>query len=195
MKRIILFLILFSGFSFAQVHTSGQNKFDGSTGSQFTIDYAHHEIHSGSHYFYDDTHVILRADSIIHLIVTPNTDKFAHLIFSVGSTGGQTLVEMYEAPTVSNVGTPEPVFNRNRNYPDTPTTLLYETPTFSAHGVRIDRATYGTTYKKSIGGGGRSSSELVLKKNTMYLFRVVELDVAATVTNITFDWYEHTDKD
>ena len=100
----------------------------------------------------------------------------------------------YLGPTVSDVGTIEPMFNRNRNFSDSPTTRLYETPTYSASGVRIDRATYGTRDKKSIGGGDRGNSEIVLKRNTMYLFTILELNVAATVINITFDWYEHTNK-
>lgn len=169
-------------------------RLDASTQSLQVIDYAHHEIHAGSHYFYDDTHSLAKNASIMHLLVTPDTTKWAHLAFAVGSTGGQILVEMFEGPTVSNVGTIEPMFNRNRNFPDTPTTLLYETPTVSADGLRIDRATYGTTEKKSIGGGDRSNSEIVLKQNTMYLFRISEQNVNPAVVNITFDWYEHTDK-
>jgi len=167
-------------------------KFDALTGVPMFMDYAHHEVHAGTHYFYDDTHLLTKNTGIVHLIKTPDTNRSAHFLMAVGATGGQTLVEVFEGPTVSNVGTPEPVFNRNRNFPDNNTTLLYETPTYSASGVRIGRATYGTRDKKSAGGGDRGESEIVLKRNTLYLITILELNVAATVINITFDWYEHS---
>lgn len=169
---------------------------DASTHSIQTVDYAHHEIHSGSHYFYASHHDVAKAGSIDHLIITPDTTKWAHMIIAVSSTAGQVHVELFEDATVSANGTLEPTMNRNRNVADNNTTEIYETPTVTTTGTVIDSSSFGTNNKNtSVGGGERGNNEIVLKQNSIYLFRVTETNVAATTVNILFDWYEHTDKD
>jgi hypothetical protein len=168
---------------------------DSATHSLQVIDYAHHEIHSGSHYFYDSHHDVLKAGVIEHLIITPNTTKWAHMVVGVGSTAGQIVAEFFEDTTVSANGALEPTRNRNRNVADNNTTLIYETPTVTGDGTLLDSAVFGTEKNSSLGGGDRGNSEIILKQDTIYLFRVTELNVLATTVNITFDWYEHTDKD
>ena len=160
-----------------------------------TVDYAHHEIHAGSHYFYMSHHDMPKNTVNNHLIVTPNTTKWAHIIFSYDSTAGQVHIEFSEDATYSDIGTLETAINRNRNFPDASTTLIYEDPTITGQGnILFSQKLGGDDKKLSIGGGARGSNEIVLKQNTVYLFRATELDVAATIMNIELDWYEHVNR-
>jgi hypothetical protein len=167
---------------------------DKSTHSLQVIDYAHHEIHSGSHYFYDSHHDIAKAGVAEHIVITPDTTKWAHMVMSVESTAGQILLEVFRGATVSANGTLETAINRNGNYADASTTLIYETPTVTGDGTLIRSSVYGTGKNSSTGGGDRGSSETVLKQNTIYLLRITEQNILATTVNINFDWYEHTDR-
>ena len=197
---IILSVLLFSGCMTTsvavvpdEINISGLST-DLSTDSLLTIDYPHHEIHSGSSFTYSDTHEIAKNGVIEHLIITPNTTKQAHFTISIGSTGGKVKFEVFEDTITSNDGDIEPLFNRNRNSVKSPTTILYENPVLVNDGTRIIQQTFGIKDKKSSGGGGRGTNEWILKQNTKYLFRVEELNVAATAINLQFDWYEHTSK-
>ena len=58
-----------------------QDQVDGITNAVMTVDYAHHEIHSGSHYFYDDTHSLAKNTGVAHLIITPDSAKWCHLVY------------------------------------------------------------------------------------------------------------------
>jgi hypothetical protein len=167
---------------------------DASTHSLVGITYAHHEVHSGTHYFYDSHHDIAKAGVLEHLIITSDTSKQAHFEHGVESTAGQVVVELFEAPTVTDNGALETSRNRNRNFADNNTTLVYEAPTVTVDGDLIDSSVYGTGKNSSTGGGDRGDREIVLKQNTIYLLRVTERDVLATTINLIFDWYEHAYK-
>ena len=168
---------------------------DPTTNAVIIQDYPHSEIHGGSHYFYMSHHDMPKNTVNDHIIITPDTEKWAHMIFSYNSTGGQVHVEFTELPTFSSIGTLEQSKNRNRNYTDSSTTLIYENPTITAQGNELFSQKLGADDKKlSIGGDSRGSNEIVLRQNTAYLFRVTELNIDPTIINIEFDWYEHQNR-
>jgi len=166
---------------------------DDTTGALLTVDYAHHEVHSGSHYFYKDYYTIAKNGVKQFAIVTPNTTKWAHFTYDIDAVSSSVTIQIFEAPTVNTIGTSEPVRNRNRNYNDTPTTLLYEDTTVTADGIEIKATTVGAG-KNSEGGASRDDQEIVLKQGTTYLIRITEGNIASTMINFKVDWYEHTNK-
>lgn len=170
-----------------------EDQIDGPTSAIMTVDYAHHEIHSGSHYFYTSHHDIAKNSVLDHLVITPNTAKWAHMVIGLSTNAGSVHVEFFEAATVSNNGTLEDTPNRNRNSANIATTLIYEDPTVTAVGDLLYSSIFGADSKqKSIGGDGRDNNEIILKQNTIYLFRATELNVEDCTINLSFDWYEHT---
>ena len=169
-------------------------RLDAVTEAIMTVSYAHHETHAGSHFNYRDSYALAKNAVQEHLIITPNTTSWAHMIFGVAASGGQVDVEIFEGTITSANGSVEPVMNRNRNSLNANTTLLYDSPTVTSDGTRISKQTFGVDDKKSAGGGSRDSEEIMLKQNTKYLFRVTEMNVADAVINFDFDWYEHTDR-
>ena len=62
-------------------------RMDASTHTIQTIEYEHHEIHSGSHY-YIEGHATLASAAVLRVkLVTPNSDKWAHFVWDIGSSG------------------------------------------------------------------------------------------------------------
>ena len=204
MKGIIFLVVimsLFSGCSYDTIvepsssinNTISNLPTDSATGALEVIDYAHHEVHSGTHYKYKDYYMINKGASKIFLFKTPDTAKLSHMTLSFEAVSSSVNVILYEDCTYSSIGTLEPVINRNRNYNDTNTALLYENPILSSNGVELESGIYGAG-KNSNGGGTRDQEEIVYKRNTNYCVIITEQNVADTNVNILFDWYEHENK-
>jgi hypothetical protein len=158
-----------------------------------TIEYEHHEIHGGT-MFRAGEEVALANDGtrVIH-VKTPDTTKWAHMVYQMSNTL-EAEFEFYEGPTVSNVGTAVPSYNRNRNSATAATTLVYHTPTTSASGTLL--ATRREGIGKTAGGSSRGVAEWILKQNTSYLLVFTSRAGAGTTNYVNWwiVWYEHTSR-
>ena len=178
--------------------TNGRTiQFDSSTYALNTISYAHHEIHSGSHYLYRCYADLLKAGVKEYLIITPAGTKLAHMITGFEITTSKTVVEWFEGVTTSANGSLANTINRNRNVADNNTTLIYEDPTVTGGAVAGNLLQCGVfgAGRESAGGGSRDNEEIVLKPSAKYLIRFTEQNLAATSINFFADWYEHTNKE
>ena len=150
-------------------------KMDNSTGAFETIDYAHHEIHSGDHYFatgYQDLPINKVLDFTFE---TSDTTKWKHFIWKI-QTESEFLWAIYESPRVITelIDRYTPL-NSNRNFSDdSSATVRWETfGSLSAanSSTDVDR---GTLLKAGILGSGKEGgdasreNEVVLKQNTIY---------------------------
>lgn len=172
-------------------YVSGKSGIDASTESLNFINYEHHEIHSGSHFFVGDYTTLANGATYDILFVTPNTLKYSHMIFEI-ATKAEATFAYYEDVTTSNDGTTIAMFNRNRVIATAPGTNFYHTPTVTNVGTLIGRGIFGSG--KQAGGSIRDSNEFVLKPNKKYLLRVTNNTVSDNWYDWFFDWYEHTDK-
>jgi hypothetical protein len=171
-------------------------RIDSSTNSLQTVDYAHHEIHSGTHYLFRSYYTIAKNGSKDFLVVTPAGTTWAHVVIGFDFSTSTTIVEWFEGVTTSADGTLVLERNRNRNVADNNTTLVYEDPTVTDGAVAaniIQNGIFGAG-KGSFGGGARDNEEIVLLPSTKYLIRFTEQNISATNLNFFIDWYEHTDK-
>jgi len=169
-----------------------------------TIDYAHHEVHSGSHYFAGYSAALTSGDVITVGITTPNTTKWDHLLLGFNSAD-EAYFELLEDVTSFSGGAAIIAYNNNRNKQienpsgtvliagHTGTNLI--TPT---GGTVIYAEYYGeagaTPSRSGAGGGNRNDNELILKQNTNYLLRITDTSASGNNSSITLEWYEHTDK-
>lgn len=207
MNKFIALLFVYS-VAFAQLpvkmtgRVNGESQpvqLDASTYAISTIDYAHHEIHAGSHFKagYQDASMAT-GDTISLVFVTPNTTKWAHWTLTSQSTG-EAIVQVFEACTATDSGTSVTVWNRNRNSSNAGTVLAGHTPTLgtpiaTARGTKMSEKWIGSTgFKESTGGDHRGDSEFILKQNTKYLVYGIAVGDAIKIA-IGGDWYEHTDK-
>jgi hypothetical protein len=164
---------------------------DTATRALIGITYAHHEIHSGSHFFTGNFTTLANAAVYDILFVTADTNKYAHMIFEIG-TQGESMFSYYEGVTASTNGTALVTYDRNRTTDNAANTLFFHTPTVTDLGVVIGAGIFGSGNKA--GGSTRDSSEFVLKPNTKYLMRVTNNTAQDNWYDWFFDWYEHTDK-
>lgn len=168
---------------------------DDSTGGLAILDYGHHEVHAGSAYHAEVSSADLGAETGDHIQITlktPDTTKQIHMIADAYGSG-EILFSMREAPTGGNVGTTALVpFNKNRNSDgETVCTKVYQATTVGTGGKLLVNSYVGAG-KDKIGGASRGRSEWILKRNTVYTFRVYA--VAAITAYLLLDWYEHTPK-
>jgi len=166
-------------------------KIDSATGAQMTVDYPHHEIHSGSAYYASDVQSI-STTTYKWGITTPNTTKWLHMIFNAQGTG-EMLLTVIEDPATYSGGSAWASINANRNSGNASGAVLLRGIT-STGGTTIYTVRTGDT----AGGTGAHTSgeagtrpELILRQNEQYVFQIQTF--AATFGSLGLAWYEHTD--
>lgn len=163
---------------------------DSMTGGLPVLEYEHHEIHEGDHYFIDIFDDIANGGIYELLLVTPNTTKWIHLVYEyLWQTEGE--FELFEGVATDADGTVVPNFNNNRNSLNTAGMVVTHTPTNPTGGTSFSHNQIGNG--KSIGGSRRADQEKILKPNTKYLMRASNQTIGfSNLFNIQLDWYEHT---
>lgn len=164
---------------------------DGVSNAITVIDYAHHEIHSGSHFKAGYQDITMSTNDIIYLcFTTPDTTTWMHWVLTAQTTGAAT-IELYEAPTLSAEGTAVTPLNRNRNSAKVSAMVVKHTPTVTSPGTKISEKWVGSVgFKETTGGESRGGSELILKQNTQYLIKLTA-NADTIKCAIGGDWYEH----
>jgi hypothetical protein len=173
---------------------------DGVTNALRTIDYAHHEIHSGSS-FRAQTYVASGTQRIIAFKVGAGT-KQPHMTWDY-DTESSAHVTLLEAPTwTTNTGARLTCMQSNRNSGNTSILEgdgtgaggfvageVVTNPTGLAGGTVISlRYVFAP---KQAGNSGLKRTEVVLLPNTQYAF-VLDSDDGAKGMQLRLDWYEHT---
>lgn len=164
---------------------------DGLTKALQTIDYVHHEIHAGSHFFYADHNSVDSGASVDFLITTPNTAKEAHIIFIVDGTA-ITQFYLYEGSDKNGVAA-QTVFNSDRNSLTANTTTVHKGlagGTTDGTLLWTNRSGYAAGATR-IGAESRNDEEIILKQNTKYILRAAS-GTNGNLINIKMDFYEHT---
>ena len=173
---------------------------DASTEALEVIDYEHHEIHSGSHYFVVGTLSIPALNDVLDFTwQMPNTTKWIHWTWSIETSKGVSWY-VYEGATATNpLANAVTPLNSNRNSPNTSaTTMKYEIQADLAAANADTDVTSATLLESGVTGDNRTagnsarSNEIILKQNSLYVLR----SVATAACNINFKmlWYEHTAK-
>ncbi len=171
---------------------SKQAGIDDSTHSLQVIDYAHHEIHSGSTYAIHLADLTFKKNGEMGVLFkTPAGDKWFHMVYSV-EVACKSTFDILEAPTVDVANYPTTFYvprNRNRNSIKESTAIsVRAVPAVNEVGLILDGDTTPITadglvlHTEIIGGAkkGKTASdghshddEYILKADTVYYFRVV----------------------
>lgn len=164
------------------------------TNALISISYAHHEIHDGGSFTVCDT-VACDTTTVKWMIVTPDSTKYAHLVFDLSCTGEATYLVTGDGDRTA--GTNLPTNNRRRvGTPAASTVTVSRTPTGgTTDGAAVlfsRRAGITGAGSKSVeGSNSREMNEWILKPNNKY---VVSITTYADVyVTCKLDWYEHTD--
>jgi hypothetical protein len=167
-------------------------RLDKSTNTIQTIDYAHHEIHAGSHFIYTDHVELDSAATQVYLITTPNTTKWAHIMFDLDGSA-ITQWQLYE-DSDRNGTTLQTIGNSNRNSLTAATVTIHKGISGgTTDGTLIHLHKGGSATNQSRNStGSRNDEEIILKQNTKYLLRTTS-GTDDNLTNIRLEWYEHSD--
>jgi hypothetical protein len=174
---------------------------DKSTYAFPTIEYVHHEIHDGAHFFIQGFSVVNSGGNVSFETTTQNGSKWVHMLFNVNSTQ-LTEFNVFEGATLSGATIMTPV-NSNRNANITSILTAVFQPVISGttptSGTQIFSSRFGVS-GGTVGqplrgeGGQRAENEIILKSGTTYLWEIKSL---SPLNLIDYDgnWYEHTDKE
>lgn len=176
---------------------------DDSSESLQTIDYAHHEIHSGSTYrtqCFNDS--IGNGGTVVIGFYVPDQTKMPHMTWEFVHSGTMTM-RLYEDVTITaGTGTDRLCRNSRRDAGDT--SILQGTGTGSlvSNYVTCEPTISGGTVislkkdysAKNTAGGGARRNEIILKPDTYYAFELTNEETTAQGGQIRLEWYEHSDK-
>ena len=173
-------------------------RIDSSTNSLQTVDYEHHEIHSGSHYFVVGYQDLANGNVLDFTWQMPDTTKYIHWTWKI-TTESETLYQVYENVIATNPLTAITPLNSNRNSGNTSdTTMKFDLhANLTAANADTD-VSGGTLIASGISGAGKDagaaarSHEIILDRNILYCLRATAS--SAGYVNFEMQWYEHTDK-
>ncbi len=167
-------------------------RLDAATHTLQTIDYAHHEEHAGSSFYYHDVLALGNGAVQYYLITTPNTTKWAHFGCEIIYNDAAGITEIFEGG--DRVGTTaQTVFNRDRNSLTAATVTVHkDISAGTGDGTKIFYKRVGTG--KTDGGVSGTAEERVLKQNTKYLLKLTNTSTGTNNTTVVLRWYEHTNK-
>ena len=176
-----------------------RNPIDAVTGARVAVQSSHHEVHEGCAFTVHDRLNISTATQK-WLVVTPNSLKFAHMIFSAVATGEISITVTEGATHTGTTGLTEVARRRVVESPAIAATLTAfrgvdtVSPATSDGITEILAERSGATgqgNKTMEAGTGRGENEYILAPNTKY---TVAIQTFADVwVTLILDWYEHTD--
>ena len=162
---------------------------DDTTNTLQVISYEHHEIHAGSSYVASYAADVGNSGSINLAITTPNTTKYAHMLFNIISEA-EAGFTLYEGAVITG-GTAMAEQNRRRIGGGTAGCVVVHTPTVTNAGTAIFTKHWGTG--KTTGAEYRDANEWILAPNLTYLFSANNFTTSDNWLSMWIDWYEHTD--
>ena len=169
------------------------NAYDFWEGHQTVLDFPHLKIHEGVGFFAVASAALTASQVVDMLIVTPDNDEWVNMTFDFQSALLTTFA-LYEASTFTYVTANDiTAFNRNRNSDNTTGLLLCSAPGGSGEGTPLEIVVTGgvsSNGRANAAGGLTSRGEIILKRNTSYLVRVVS-GAASNTYALVADWYEH----
>lgn len=122
-------------------------------------------------------------------------DKEIHFdSFAVALQKGGVHIHLYEAPTITANGTPVTPISKNRARLVPATLQTFTAPSLSAKGTLLFDTLpplTGVGVNVSSTDGGITEG-WILKKDTAYLFELLNTDTSACNFDIVFEWHEST---
>lgn len=173
-------------------NSNGDEPLDSVTGALTTISYEHHEIHSGTHFYIRDFTDVVANGTVVYTFIVPDTTTWSHIKISVKNEIESEYL-LQEGISTTGTGTAVNPVNRNRNSTTAATLKVYKNAQGLSGGTAIAKSRLGNG--RTIGDGDRDSEEIILKQGIKYYFLVTNrIGSAASLINITLDWYEHINK-
>jgi len=175
--------------------SGSEAKIDDMTNTLQNINFEHHKIHEGNHYFVCNFETLNDGEAARFAVTTPNTTKWLHMNFNVEGTS-RTEFKVYENSTV-NGGTSTTPINNNRNSVNTSDSIIVKNPIITVTGDTIyvqSKGLEGATPSKSENEGVvNRDREIILKQDATYIFEITSKD-DNNIVSYCGEWYEHVNE-
>jgi len=155
------------------------------------IDTEHAHIHNGNVYQLSGTITGLASTASAYILIDPTT-PIHWRYFKFTADGGPFDIEFFENPTTTADGADQTPINRNRLSANTSASNIYEGPTVTDDGSRLDIATAIST-----GTGVNAAGELegvvaewIIDGDNTYLLKITNNDNGTLDFTYRFFWYE-----
>lgn len=148
-------------------------------------------VHNGLAFSLTARGTLAAEGSLIVLGVTGN--KQVHFDgFLCDISQGPFLLELFESPTVTALGTKQTSHRRNRANANVSLMLVYTGGTVSANGLLIadDLLLSAGQEVNVVGGSAGLDDGFVLKANTTYMIKMTNQATSVTSYNSKFSWHE-----
>ena len=170
---------------------------DSSSNTMQTISYPHHEIHAGSHFFAYRTASLGNGYIATLGITTTSTSKEMHMFmeFDVATACSIDVLEDCDAFAGGVAFTPLNNWREKQGIKNSTASIL----TGATGDNPITVGSGNEIYAQELGSGNRAGgtlahdAEMILKKNSKYLFRITNGITSQGVT-IILQWYEHNNR-
>lgn len=165
--------------------------YDTLTQGQYIMQYEHHEVHAGRHFYHGGFEAKDLNEVIDFWFHTENGSRQTHLDFAVEGTD-KTTMYVWEgaAYDADSAGTAIVPLNSNRNSSYTSVNCILKDAVLTTTGSLILSQSVGATKQTEF---ITRDNEIVLKENTEYLFRFIS-GANGNIINYKADWYEHIPK-
>lgn len=173
---------------------------DEGTNGFFILEYEHHEIHAGEHYFAYHSASLGNTEQLTISIQTPDTTKWAHIVWTWNTTQPATLDILEDITSITGGAAFTPI-NNNRNSNNS-SGMTVKVASDEGGDTAISPSGGSEIFSRFFGASGlfgtdtavadsRKDNELMLKQNSLYLFRITA-GAASCDVNLHMSWYEHT---
>lgn len=174
-------------------------KDDKSTLAQMTLDYPHHEVHDGNHFFFYGTNNLILNGSVIYFYMQQASGaNYPHILIDF-SSNGYCQVDFGTCATLEGNITTEFANNRfmSANVAELKhtgfTTGIPSVPSYFATHVIGRDGTPPSSGRGSFGSIGGQREEFILNSGVIYLLKFTALMDDVDV-NLAVNFYEHADK-
>lgn len=163
------------------------------TGAVTNIDSNHRYIHMGKLFESFVKTTIAAAGTYTIAIKTPVDKELHYTPSTIMPSADKITIEFLEGGTYTG-GTDVPVINHKRTGGASETQLVKEGVTVSTSGTKIAQV----FLPGSVGAGqtrvgstyGTSQNEMILKKDTVYLYKITNGSSGSNTVQVNFFWYE-----
>lgn len=149
---------------------------------------SHHHVHDGHSYVsWYDTGAI--ANNATAELILQTGKKETHINFVGGGTGA-FLVDTFQSPSFSAIGTPVVIMNRNRTSTHESVNALYSAPTLTADGTKLLSSMIPGGNNTGGSVPGQDFDRFVLKPLTYHMFRLTNISGNISRALLELGWYE-----
>jgi len=179
------------------------------TNSLNVVDYAHHEIHSGSmfrvQHNQDNIPAVGSSGELVIAFFVPSQSKEPHMLWDFFHEGDMTMKLLEGVTFNSSAGTDVAPKNSNRNSANTSVLQGKATGSLVSDYVTVGENSVDSIYSggtvislkrsysaRNTPSSGTRKNEVVLKTNTNYAFVLANNETTTQGGQIRLEWYEHT---